>query len=475
VPAFSILLVANFSGERSDGIALDALRARRVPAVDRDNVDDVLASFEPALRFSLGGPDAKPTVSLNFRSLDDFHPDRLVQNVNLLRSLNELRGEALAGRYTQPSVSPESAPATPPATGGGSLLDQIVSGSSGAVPVSAEPPDPSDLHGYIRHILKPHLVAEPDAKATALAAQIEDAMAAALRAVLHDAAFQRLESAWRGVAFLVGRLETDATLNVHLFDMSREELASDLAPGREIGESSLLRVVRRGADGSGADPFALVALLSSFGSHDADVALLQRLAEMARACNATVLAGGEASLVGLPSFVSQPEPEDVSDPARKAWTALRASPDARYVGLVAPRYLLRAPYDPRDEPCETLEFMEMTTPPAHEDYLWGNSSLVGALLMGQVVAEGAAVRGAPVVEGLPVHIYKVGGLAESKPCGEALLTDRVSMRMMELGVMPLLSMKGGDTVRLGRFQSVAEPVRALAGAGGAVLRAGGNE
>ena len=50
-----------------------------------------------------------------------------------------------------------------------------------------------------------------------------------------------------------------------------------------------------------------------------------------------------------------------------------------------------------------------------------------------------------------------------KPCAEVLLTDEAVERMIEEGLIPVVSFKNRDSVRLARFQSVAAPLRALAG------------
>ena len=49
-----------------------------------------------------------------------------------------------------------------------------------------------------------------------------------MRALLHAPAFQALESAWRGVHWLISSLELDENLQLHLFDVTREELLADI-------------------------------------------------------------------------------------------------------------------------------------------------------------------------------------------------------------------------------------------------------
>jgi type VI secretion system protein ImpC len=67
------------------------------------------------------------------------------------------------------------------------------------------------------------------------------------------------------------------------------------------------------------------------------------------------------------------------------------------------------------------------------------------------------------LDGLPLHVYKQNGESVLQPCAEALLTERAAEQILEAGLMPLVSLKGKDVARLVRFQSIAEPLQALAG------------
>jgi type VI secretion system protein ImpC len=505
---FNILVMGDFSGatrrpssipgaSASPSASARPLRERQPVLVDRDDSDDVLRRFRPVVRFELGS--GGPLIEIAFETLDDFHPDRLIERVPLLSSLAALRRDARAGRAvlappptagaegsgpasTDENAAAEALPERPATAGGGSLLDQIVAGSEasaagaaanadrdrgGEPPTRAEPTSPNDLHAYIDSLLAPHMIAEADPRQTALAAQIEDTMASVLRAILHHPEFQAVESVWRGVSLLVRRLETGARLRVFLLDASRAELDADLATNEAVESSALLRVLSDGAPApAGAEPWSVVAGLYTFGESSADAMVLGRIAAAARHAGAPFIAAAAPSLAGLSSFASMPDSDDVHATSAPAWLALRGSTLADSVGLALPRLLLRAPYDEREEPCELIALDEMTSPPSHEDYLWGNPALACALLLGQTFAEhGWAMQPQALeIDRLPLHLYSADGNTVGKPCAEALLTDRSAARMLQAGLIPLLSMKNGDTVRVTAFQSIAAPPTPLAGA-----------
>jgi len=148
------------------------------------------------------------------------------------------------------------------------------------------------------------------------------------------------------------------------------------------------------------------------------------------------------------------------------WAELRRQPEAEAVGLALPRFLLRLPYGKKTSPLESFDFEEFPELPVHEDYLWGNPAFAVALLLAQSFLDaGWEMRAgsATEVDKLPLHVYRRDAQPESKPCAEVLLTEDAAERIVEEGLIPMVSFKDGDLVRVVRFQSIAEPPRALAG------------
>lgn len=71
------------------------LKDRKFVAIDKDNFDEVLAGVEPVARFSvqnrLSAAGGNFPVELHFRSMSDFRPESVVQQVEPLRKLLEAR------------------------------------------------------------------------------------------------------------------------------------------------------------------------------------------------------------------------------------------------------------------------------------------------------------------------------------------------------------------------------------------------
>jgi len=92
---FVVGVMADLSGQPSPDKPLPAIKDRNFVEVDRDNFDKVLAKMAPRLAFKadnkLSDDDTKLGVELNFSSMEDFEPQRVVDQVDPLRKLMELR------------------------------------------------------------------------------------------------------------------------------------------------------------------------------------------------------------------------------------------------------------------------------------------------------------------------------------------------------------------------------------------------
>jgi type VI secretion system protein ImpB len=86
-------VLADLSGNPDD--PLPRLRDRKFVEIDRDNFNAVLKGAKPRLTFrvdnKLTDDDSKLAVELRFNSMDDFEPEQVVQQVEPLRKLLEVR------------------------------------------------------------------------------------------------------------------------------------------------------------------------------------------------------------------------------------------------------------------------------------------------------------------------------------------------------------------------------------------------
>lgn len=90
---FVVGVMGDFSGDPTE--PLKPLKDRKFVQIDRDNFNQVLARMTPGVKMkvdnTLAGDDSQMAVELKFKSIDDFEPGKVVDQVEPLRKLMETR------------------------------------------------------------------------------------------------------------------------------------------------------------------------------------------------------------------------------------------------------------------------------------------------------------------------------------------------------------------------------------------------
>ncbi|MBI4874168.1 MAG: type VI secretion system contractile sheath large subunit [Acidobacteria bacterium] len=462
---FRMLVMGDFTGRANRGI-VEKVAGRRPVLVDRDNLDGLLGRMGASLELPLTGGGS---LALKFRELEDFHPERIYAGTEVFAALKKMREKLEDPATFRATAAQLRAPRQEQAVSdvlSGSLLDQVVEqAEAGGAAAPLRRADP--LASYVRALVEPHLVPKPDARQSEMVAQVEQATAAALRAILHHPDFQALEAAWRGLDFLARGVETDELLKLYILDVSLAELAADFGSADDLASTGIYKLlVEQTVLTPGAMPWAVLAGDYTFDDGLVSVELLCRIALIASKAGAPFLAAAGSKVAGCKSFGETPDPDDWTRARSEAWSFVREFPEARYLGLALPRILLRLPYGKSTSPVEAFPFEELPER-RHEAYLWGNPVFACLTLIGQAFSEfGWDMRPGMRAEigGMPVHIYKdAGGDPQMQACAEALLTERATERLLELGLIPVVSFKAQDRIRVAGFHSLATPPQPLAG------------
>lgn len=471
-----VLVLGDFSG-RSDpeSGATPHLAARAVRSVDLDTFDDVLRGMAPRLRFAPESA-AGAASSVQFTSLDDFHPDRLYATLEAFRALRESRARLLDPATFEQEASALIADSPSAATGREEPDAGVLARLLGAPAAPAAPVRPTAgvVDDLIRRLVRPHIQPGPDRSAAPYLAALDASAAELMRALLHHPAFQSLEANWRGLRRFVESVELGEAVTLHVADVARTELLADLlATQGDPEQSALARMLQTGSQaGPDPAPWSLVVGLYGFDADPDDVALLGYLGMLAARAGAPLLAAGRPGLAGCSTLDESTEPRlwGYPDPeVERRWTALRRSPVARWVGLATPRILVRLPYGSRTEAIDAFAFEEPSPVRHHEEYLWGNPALACAELVAlQFLAAGPgmALDGPLDLEDLPAHVQDVDGERRLQPCAEHALSVRVGEELLRHGMIPLLSYAQRNAARMLRLQSIADPPAPLAGLGG---------
>jgi type VI secretion system protein ImpC len=289
--------------------------------------------------------------------------------------------------------------------------------------------------------------------------------------ILHHEDFQQLENAWRGLRYLVNNTETDETLKIKVFNISKKELGRTLKKfrGTAWDQSPIFKRVYEEEYGQlGGEPFGLLVGDYYFDHGPQDVQLLGDIAQVASASHAPFIAGAAPAVMQMESWNELANPRDLTKifgtPEYAAWRSLRESDDSRYIGLAMPRFLARLPYGAKTEPVDEFAFEEETSGGESGNYSWCNSAYAMATNITRAFklygwcSNIRGIESGGAVEGLPAHTFPDddGGVAMKCPT-EIAISDRREAELAKNGFMPLIFKKNSDFAAFIGAQSLQKP------------------
>ncbi|KWV54727.1 type VI secretion protein [Bradyrhizobium macuxiense] len=350
-----------------------------------------------------------------------------------------------------------------------SLLDQIL------VETKITPQDEGydlarrGVAAFVTELIKPNRAGEQvnNALIDRMIAEIDRKISAQLDAVLHTDEFQQLESAWRGLKFMVDRTDFRQNIKVEILSVSKDELLTDFEDSPEIVKSGLYKHVYSAEFGQfGGQPVAAMISAYEFGSGSQDVKLMRYMSAMAAMAHAPVIASAGPDMFGVERHEEIASLKDLQSifegPKYVKWNSFRESEDARYFGLTLPRFLLRLPYGPETIPVKAFNYQEASNGDTN-NYLWGSAAFAFATRLTESFAKyrwcpniiGPQSGGA--VENLNLHTYEAMGQLQSKVPTEVLISDRREFELAEQGFIALTMRKGSDNAAFFSANSVQRP------------------
>jgi type VI secretion system protein ImpC len=302
-------------------------------------------------------------------------------------------------------------------------------------------------------------------------ARLDAKLSEQVNEILHNETFQQIESAWRGLHYIVFNSETDASLKLRVMNVSKQELYRDLRlyPDAKWDQSPLFKAIYEQEFGTlGGNPFGALIGDYHFDHSAVDIRLLRDLGKIAAAAHAPMISGAAPTLMGMDSWTELMNPRDLSKvfdtPDYAAWKSLRDSENSRYVGLCMPRVLAREPYGAKSRPVEEFAFEEETDGHKGEKYGWMNAAYAMAANINRAYKEyGWTVRIRGVQSGgevinLPTHTFPTddGGVDLKCPT-EISITDRRENELSRSGLLPLIHRKNTDKAAFIGAQSLYRP------------------
>ncbi len=351
----------------------------------------------------------------------------------------------------------------------GGILDRIIAETRLTPDDEAYDIAKRGVSAFIEELLKPQNENEPVKKAMVdrMIAEIDAKLSRQMDEILHHPEFQALESSWRGLKLLVDRTNFRENIKLEILNASKQDLLEDFEDSPEIVQSGLYKHIYTAEYGQfGGQPVGALIANYFFDPSAPDVKTLQYVASVASMSHAPFVAAAGPKFFGLESFTGLPDLKDLKDhfegPQFAKWQSFREQEDARYVGLTVPRFLLRNPYDPEDNPVKSFVYKENVAN-SHEHYLWGNTAYTFASRLTDSFAKfrwcpniiGPQSGGA--VEDLPLHHFESMGEIETKIPTEVLVSDRREYELAEEGFIALTMRKGSDNAAFFSANSAQKP------------------
>ena len=304
-----------------------------------------------------------------------------------------------------------------------------------------------------------------------LIARIDEKLTAQVNQIIHSEEFQKVESAWRGLHYLVNNTETDETLKIRVMNVSKGDLYKTLKKykGTAWDQSPFFKKLYEEEYGQfGGEPYGALVADYYFDNSGPDVDLLTQIAKISAAAHAPFIAGADPAVMLMDSWQELANPRDLTKifqtPEHAAWRSLRESEDSRYVGLAMPRFLARAPYGAKTNPVEEFDFEEDTAGADSNKYAWANAAYAMATNINRsfkMYGWCSRIRGIEsggAVENLPVHAFPTddGGVDMKCPT-EIAISDRREAELAKNGFMPLVHKKNSDFAAFIGAQSLHKP------------------
>lgn len=351
-------------------------------------------------------------IELSFSQLADFNPDQIFQQIPWLTKILQFT-DALA-RSTNPSSMNLNEQDQ-------QLIEQVLKADNITL---SDMQDNSESMGW-------------------LIASIEQRLCMQLDEIIHHGEFRAMEASWRSLNFLVERTDFSENCEIAVLNVSKQALADDFEDMPEITQSRYYQLVYSEEYGQfGGRPYGVIIADYTFDPKAPDVKLLQRLASVSAVAHAPFIAAASAEFFDIDSYAKFSRLRDLSSifsqPAYAKWNAFQQSPDARYIGLTLPFFLLRESYQ-----IEISSLLYTEAVKNKEDHLlWGNAAFAFATRLTDSFAKyrwclNCVGKTTGEVEGL--------NLVNGKIPTQFILTDRRESDVVSQGFIPLSVHKGDDS------------------------------
>jgi|SRR5579871_734982 len=307
----------------------------------------------------------------------------------------------------------------------------------------------------------------------AIKAALDRKLSEQINQIIHHEEFQKLESAWRGLHYLVFNTSTGKDLKIRVLNISKDEVRRVLRQYKDVAwdQSPLFKKIYEAEFGQlGGQPFGAFVCDYYFDHSAPDIEILKGLAKIGAAAHAPFIAGTSPNVLGMQTWQELSNPRDIAKQfdaqEYAAWRSFRETSDTRYLALTLPRFLGRQLYGSKTEPVEEFDFDEETGGGKHDAHLWINAAYGLAARITEAFKEFGwctrirGVESGGTLYGLPTAAFPTddGGIDYKCPT-EIAISDRRENELSKAGFMALIHRKNTDEATFIGGQTVHSPAQ----------------
>jgi type VI secretion system protein ImpC len=498
---FVMGVMAGLSGESESREARKPVSERDFIEVDAVCFDEFMERLAPRVKARVhkrlptmeGEPaEAELEVDLTFRSMHDFAPDRIAEQVPALAELLQGRCQLidflgyLEGKRDPWKQTPQRFSSQHP-------QGQVAAAATTTVKSEELEPDfcaladesrfnalwrrlgldlqsnsagTQELQALLQNRARASLEDTEQVSVSSnvfglinsLLENVDRFLSAQINEIMHSEDVRKIEGTWRGLHYLLNNTETDQKLKIRVMNITKDDLADTLEDfeGRKWDQSPVFKKAYSDEYSMfGGEPFGALIGAYEFSHHPRDVSMLRSLSRICAAAHSPFIAAVSPALFNLESWQELPPPWDLQQIMSTAdyasWQSLRESEDCRYIGLTMPRILARLPYGAASVPVNGFPFEEEVDG-KHDQYVWMNAAFAMGVNINRshkLFGWGTQIRGVEsggTVINLPVHNFPTddGSAAMKCPTEFGIVNERREAELAKLGLISILNRKNSD-------------------------------
>ena len=187
----------------------------------------------------------------------------------------------------------------------GSLVDDLLAQSNIKTTDATYETTKAGLGAFLNEIVAQERTGE---KVTAslvddLIRELDDKISNQMDEVLHHQEFQKIESAWRSLKFLIDNTDFRENIRVNMLNATKDELLEDFNDANDVTLSSLYKTVYSGEYGQfGGQPYGAVVANINFTAGQQDLTLLRSLAAVSAMSHAPLITSVAPQFFGIENF-----------------------------------------------------------------------------------------------------------------------------------------------------------------------------